>query len=407
MVRVPTFGAEAGQSLSKTKDEVVAALQKGNIGGFKVAGTEIVGPTVGAELTSKGIWATVLSLIGILIYLAFRFQFSFGVGAVVATIHDLLITLAFLAFFRYDMSLNVIAAILTMTGLLDQRHDRHLRPDSRKPAVDAARFDGRRHQRVRQPDAGPDGHHVGHGAADGARPVLLRRRGAARVRVHDGRRDHHRNLLERVHRGGHGQLLARHGADAGGGACAEHAAPHSRRPRSSRRARTRRSAKCAPRKCPLSLQAAILGIVQGVTEFLPISSTAHLLIAERLLGFQDPGGVFTVMIQLGSIFAVVWLYRAKVLDVVTGLPSRSEARRFAFKVARWRRCRRWWPGALFSKFVTSVLYGSFMVDRGRRSSSAASSCWSSSGFGRRRDVVTSTACPPAGRSASVSARRSR
>src|SRR5580765_3359881 len=116
MVRVPSIGAEAGQSLSKTKDAVVAALQKANIGGFKVAGTEIVGPTVGAELTSKGIWATVLSLVGILIYLAFRFQFSFGVGAVVATIHDLLVTLAFLAFFRYDMSLNVIAAILPMTG---------------------------------------------------------------------------------------------------------------------------------------------------------------------------------------------------------------------------------------------------------------------------------------------------
>ena len=116
MVRVPSSGAEAGQSLSKTKDNVVAALQKANIGGFKVAGTEIVGPTVGAELTSKGIWATVLSLVGILLYLAFRFQFSFGVGAVVATIHDLLVTLAFLAFFRYDMSLNVIAAILTMTG---------------------------------------------------------------------------------------------------------------------------------------------------------------------------------------------------------------------------------------------------------------------------------------------------
>jgi preprotein translocase subunit SecF len=116
LVRVPSSGAEAGQSLSGTKDTVVTALQKGNVGGFKVVGTEIVGPTVGAELTSKGIWATVLSLIGILIYLAFRFQFSFGVGAVVATVHDLLITLAFLAFFRYDMSLNVIAAILTMTG---------------------------------------------------------------------------------------------------------------------------------------------------------------------------------------------------------------------------------------------------------------------------------------------------
>jgi preprotein translocase subunit SecF len=115
-VRVPSIGAEKGQALSSTKDAVVSALQKGNLGEFRVAGSEIVGPTVGAELTSKGIWATALSLVGILLYLAFRFQFSFGVGAVVATIHDLLVTLAFLAFFRYDMSLNVIAAVLTMTG---------------------------------------------------------------------------------------------------------------------------------------------------------------------------------------------------------------------------------------------------------------------------------------------------
>ena len=57
-----------------------------------------------------------LSLIGLLLYIGLRFQLSFGVGAVIATIHDLLITLAFLAFFRYDMSLNVIAAILTITG---------------------------------------------------------------------------------------------------------------------------------------------------------------------------------------------------------------------------------------------------------------------------------------------------
>ncbi len=116
LIRVPSSGAESGQSLSNTKNAVVGALQKSNVGAFKEAGTEIVGPTVGAELTNKGLWATALSLIAILAYLAFRFQFSFGVGAVVATIHDLLVTLAFLAFFRYDMSLNVIAAILTMTG---------------------------------------------------------------------------------------------------------------------------------------------------------------------------------------------------------------------------------------------------------------------------------------------------
>lgn len=116
MVRVPQIGGEAGASLSTVALQVEDALKKANIGNFKRQGTEIVGPTVGRELTSKGIWATVLSLAGILAYLAFRFQFSFGVGAVVATIHDLLITLAFLSFFRYDMTLNVIAAILTMTG---------------------------------------------------------------------------------------------------------------------------------------------------------------------------------------------------------------------------------------------------------------------------------------------------
>jgi preprotein translocase subunit SecF len=116
LIRALSFGAESGSLLGSTKDAVVGALQKGGVGAFKVVGTEIVGPTVGAELTNKGIWATVLSLAGILAYLAFRFQFSFGVGAVVATVHDLLITLAFLAFFRYDMTLNVIAALLTMTG---------------------------------------------------------------------------------------------------------------------------------------------------------------------------------------------------------------------------------------------------------------------------------------------------
>jgi preprotein translocase subunit SecF len=116
MIRVPHVGAEQGTSLSATKQQVVDALNKGGVGAFKESGTQIVGPAVGQELRSKALLATVFSLIGILAYLAFRFQFSFGVGAVVATIHDLLITMAFLVFFRYDMSLNVIAAILTMTG---------------------------------------------------------------------------------------------------------------------------------------------------------------------------------------------------------------------------------------------------------------------------------------------------
>jgi undecaprenyl-diphosphatase len=105
------------------------------------------------------------------------------------------------------------------------------------------------------------------------------------------------------------------------------------------------------------LQAAILGIVQGLTEFLPISSTAHLIIGERLLGFNDPNSVFTEMIQLGSILAIVWLYRRKVIDVIVGLPTRPEARRFALMliVAVLPALI---AGALASDFVESVLHKS-------------------------------------------------
>ena len=116
MIRVPlTTAAESDTAISVAAKQVEDALNKGGLKPTR-QGAQIVSATVGRELTSKGLWATALSLLGILAYLAFRFQFSFGVGAVVATIHDLLITIAFIAFFRYDMSLNVIAAILTMTG---------------------------------------------------------------------------------------------------------------------------------------------------------------------------------------------------------------------------------------------------------------------------------------------------
>jgi undecaprenyl-diphosphatase len=107
-------------------------------------------------------------------------------------------------------------------------------------------------------------------------------------------------------------------------------------------------------------KAALLGVIQGLFEFLPVSSTAHLLLAEQALGFDDPGGLFTVMIQLGSILAVVWLFREKVLAVVTGLPSSAEARRFAFKVVL-ATVPALVAGALFSSYVKRVLYGNLIV----------------------------------------------
>ncbi len=108
---------------------------------------------------------------------------------------------------------------------------------------------------------------------------------------------------------------------------------------------------------PIWLQAAVLGIVQGLTEFLPISSTAHLLVGERLLGFDDPNSVFTEMIQLGSILAIVWLYRRKVMDVITGLPARRESRRFAM-ILIVAVLPALIAGALASDFVESVLHKS-------------------------------------------------
>jgi undecaprenyl-diphosphatase len=108
------------------------------------------------------------------------------------------------------------------------------------------------------------------------------------------------------------------------------------------------------------LKAAVLGVLQGLTEFLPVSSTAHLLIGSRLISYSDPGGVFTVMIQLGSIFAVMWLYREKVVAVLAGLPSDPGARRFAVMVGV-ATMPALLAGFFFSKFVKSVLYGSFVV----------------------------------------------
>jgi undecaprenyl-diphosphatase len=111
---------------------------------------------------------------------------------------------------------------------------------------------------------------------------------------------------------------------------------------------------------PVLVKAALLGIVQGVTEFLPVSSTAHLLVGERLLGYDDPGGAFTVMIQLGSICAIMWLYREKILRIVAGLSSEPDARHFALMLIVGT-VPALIAGALLSTFVKRVLYASFGV----------------------------------------------
>jgi preprotein translocase subunit SecF len=117
LIRLPqTVEREEGASLERDVKAATAAVAAANIGKFDVIGTEVVGPIIGAQLQRKGIYATLFSILGITIYIAFRFRFTFAIGAIVATFHDILVTLAFLAFFGYELSLNVVAAILTITG---------------------------------------------------------------------------------------------------------------------------------------------------------------------------------------------------------------------------------------------------------------------------------------------------
>ncbi len=79
----------------------------------------------------------------------------------------------------------------------------------------------------------------------------------------------------------------------------------------------------------IAVQALILGVVEGITEFLPVSSTGHQIIVADLIGFGGERALaFNIIIQLGAILAVIWEYRRKIIDVVVGLPRERQAQKF-------------------------------------------------------------------------------
>src|SRR3990172_11799844 len=83
----------------------------------------------------------------------------------------------------------------------------------------------------------------------------------------------------------------------------------------------------------LLLKSFFLGIVEGVTEFIPVSSTGHLILAGDLLGFEDERAkAFEIFIQLGAILSVLWIYRVRLLGTVREIPRRANARRFAINI---------------------------------------------------------------------------
>lgn len=101
----------------KLKRRVMAILKNNTfLGNFTFLSTEIVGPKVGHDLRNKAILATFWALLGMLIYIALRFKFVYAFAAVVTLFHDILVILSFILFFNVEMSLTVVAAILTLVG---------------------------------------------------------------------------------------------------------------------------------------------------------------------------------------------------------------------------------------------------------------------------------------------------
>jgi preprotein translocase subunit SecF len=114
LISLPEQTNEA--ALDAGRQQIVAALQAHYNNSFIVRNVQVVGPTVGKQLESKAVWATLYSMAGMLVYLWFRFQLIYGVAAVVACFHDTLITVGAFALLNKEISLTVIAAILTLVG---------------------------------------------------------------------------------------------------------------------------------------------------------------------------------------------------------------------------------------------------------------------------------------------------
>ncbi|AXA65844.1 protein translocase subunit SecF [Pseudomonas oryzihabitans] len=109
LVRMPGDDPQLGQ-------QVTGALQKASTERFSLTRTEFVGPQVGAELRDQGGLGMLLALGGVLLYVAFRFQWKFAVGAIVSLVHDVVVTLGLLSFFQITFDLTVLAAVLAIIG---------------------------------------------------------------------------------------------------------------------------------------------------------------------------------------------------------------------------------------------------------------------------------------------------
>ncbi len=117
MIRLPLQRDQTGQVIpSAQQSTAVMQVLEANNSGAKLQRVEYVGPQVGKELAVDGVKALIFVVIGIMIYLAFRFEWKFAVAGILANLHDVVIILGFFAFFQWEFSLSVLAAVLAVLG---------------------------------------------------------------------------------------------------------------------------------------------------------------------------------------------------------------------------------------------------------------------------------------------------
>jgi preprotein translocase subunit SecF len=121
LIKLPLAGTDQTQSQAQVdlgRERVKSGLNKfgAENDAYEIIGTDAVGAVAGAQLRNKAIAVTLAALVGILIYIAFRFEWTYGAAAVIAVFHDVLVTLGFFSIFQWEISLTVIAALLTLVG---------------------------------------------------------------------------------------------------------------------------------------------------------------------------------------------------------------------------------------------------------------------------------------------------
>ena len=334
-------GERAGhRASSRSSQQVEQALQKAGLPKFTDRSARHRRPVDRRRsAAARASTPRCLSLLGITIYIGFRFRFSFAVGAIAATFHDVLVTLAFLVFFKYELSLNVVAAILTITGysvndtiVIFDRVRENLRSMRREPLEQVVNIS------VNQTLAAPSS------------PRAPRSCRCWRCILFGGEalEGFAFTMLVGIISGTYSTVFIASAIaiilsqQRGARRPARQPAPPASRaePRASR-SRKKRGARLLTRD-PVS-SPRCWESSRGSPSSCRSPPRRICCSARDLLGFDDPGGAFTVMIQLGSILAVMWLYRAKIISVVARAAVRPGRAAVRARWSWWRSCRRSWP----------------------------------------------------------------